>query len=274
MKVAHISKNKGKTIHYIIEDTAEKVEGVPFLTLTINTQKKGKTEISTINLKSYDDFMAFLERNDMPQSIMEATKKRFEELKVDHKIFTNLFTEKLREMTKDPEVALDSEVKSHLYLLLILKREGWGTQLVMEWYWKPRTKKELLLFYPYGASMQGFLGWGESLDTVIEGDQKQLERMGISREVLAQKLQDVLQSGTNDQYDVETIGYLGYQECPFCDKVQEGFSDIDFVIRNKANGNEVKGPGLIAHLIAEHGFFEGHRSPYRVDPEALVKTLF
>jgi hypothetical protein len=28
----------------------------------------------------------------------------------------------------------------------------------------------------------------------------------------------------------------------------------------------MEGPGLIIHLIREHGFFEGLNSPYRVDP--------
>ncbi len=42
------------------------------------------------------------------------------------------------------------------------------------------------------------------------------------------------------------------------------------MIDNRRTGKPLDGPGLIVHLIAEHGFFEGRESPYRVDPRAAI----
>lgn len=66
------------------------------------------------------------------------------------------------------------------------------------------------------------------------------------------------------------ILYCGYQMCPWGCGAR---SDFDFKVENERAGEVVKGPGLIVHLIREHHFFEGLRSPYRVDPFKLVKVL-
>ncbi len=67
---------------------------------------------------------------------------------------------------------------------------------------------------------------------------------------------------------VET--WRGFQDCPWgCpdgDCVKLGF--VDFTITNAETGESIKGPGLIAHLIREHQFFEGRGTPYRVSPKS------
>jgi hypothetical protein len=68
------------------------------------------------------------------------------------------------------------------------------------------------------------------------------------------------------------ISWCGYQACPWDCKICQ-WSDLDFRIENQRTGETLTGPGLIVHLIREHHFFEGLKSPYRVDPIKLVKVL-
>ena len=51
------------------------------------------------------------------------------------------------------------------------------------------------------------------------------------------------------------------------------YADRDFLLIHRRTGDWVKGPGLIVHLIRDHHFFEGTRSPYRVDPHQVAQTL-
>ncbi len=67
-------------------------------------------------------------------------------------------------------------------------------------------------------------------------------------------------------------GYRGLQECPWgCE--YDRWSSFDFQILNRQTGESVTGPGLIVHLIRQHHFFEGVESPYRTDPQQLVRVL-
>lgn len=51
------------------------------------------------------------------------------------------------------------------------------------------------------------------------------------------------------------------------------FADRDFVILNRDDRTWLKSPGLIAHLLHDHGFCEDPRSPYRVDPTRALQIL-
>jgi hypothetical protein len=73
---------------------------------------------------------------------------------------------------------------------------------------------------------------------------------------------------------------MGHQPCPWDDDDTGAsrWSSSDWLVRNLRTGQEMplpgmEGPGLIIHLIREHGFFEGLNSPYRVDPIALARLL-
>lgn len=45
------------------------------------------------------------------------------------------------------------------------------------------------------------------------------------------------------------------------------------MILNRKTGESFTAPALIVHLIRAHHFFEGVESPYRVDPEKVIRTL-
>lgn len=82
--------------------------------------------------------------------------------------------------------------------------------------------------------------------------------------------------GTDVGYLVEcfqifTLQYRGSQVCPWdgCGEV----GSFDFMILNRNTSASFTAPALIIHLIRVHHFFEGNDSPYRVDPEKVVRTL-
>jgi hypothetical protein len=74
------------------------------------------------------------------------------------------------------------------------------------------------------------------------------------------------------------VAYMGFQECPWgCTpkdvKYFAQWGSFDFFIFTLRTGDFISGPGLVIHLIREHGFFEGPESPYRVDPVKTSRLL-
>ena len=67
--------------------------------------------------------------------------------------------------------------------------------------------------------------------------------------------------------------YRGFQTCPWECHKEAKWSSIDFLVLNRTTGEGITGPGLIVHLIREHQFFEGEKTPYRVHPDRLAKVL-
>jgi len=192
----------------------------------------------------------------------------------------------LCKITEDPKAVMTEEYRSSLeYLveldyceedekLLNTKRTIYEQQ-VLEIYWKPKIPYNHRRFYSGGYSDGGFMGWGEILENVIEEDAAILKEMGYNCQQVGLKLKEILDDPDvyNNEYKTTIHGWMGSQICPFEGKAYR-HSSVDFVITNRKTGGKVSGPGLIWHLISKHGFFEGKKSPYRVDPEQLVKVLF
>ena len=153
-------------------------------------------------------------------------------------------------------------------------------------------------------SQGGFLGPYEKLMDVLREGDATLKRLGVTYEQIANKIEELIKAACEENlaswraqertswrigrspvilahFAVIIKSYLGYQMCPrsknfnqLC-KVGSGsrYGSIDFVITNNRTGEQLKGPGLIVHLIRDHHFFEGKHSPYRVDPEKAVRVL-
>ena len=82
------------------------------------------------------------------------------------------------------------------------------------------------------------------------------------------------------RFDISSTRWFGVQRCPWsafvpevCERTLPDAASTDWEIENCRTGKRVAGPGLIVHLIAAHGFFEGRESPYRVDPHELAEVL-
>lgn len=139
-------------------------------------------------------------------------------------------------------------------------------------------------FYPEKSSSAGFLIEGEKLKDVIMADRAICEELQIKPHEIGQKIFELLERAIKKQegvpknpviisgFEIRWDTWRGIQDCPF-DGSFESFSNIDFTITNLKTGESFSGPGLIAHLLKNHDFFEGHTS-YRVDPEQAIKVLF
>lgn len=166
---------------------------------------------------------------------------------------------------------------------------------------------------PGAYSQKGFLGRTESLEAVIAQDAQTLKTLGVSHEQIAAALERVLQSvddqrdqlyseGKHDEalkredglfpriraghLPSTDVGYLvggnlqvfierwrGFQVCPWPCADPVHWAYLDFLLLNREFGKYLTGPGMIVHLIREHHFFEGRKSPYRVDPEKAIQVL-
>lgn len=143
---------------------------------------------------------------------------------------------------------------------------------------------------PGEFSEAGFLGAHERLRDVQDADARTLASLHIAATALASRLERLLvralevkrNAATIDGFRVQLRRYKGFQPCPFAPQPFEmpcpgpgdrRLASVDWTIRHLANGARMTGPGLIAHLIGAHGFFEGFESPYRVDPRELAMLL-
>ena len=119
-------------------------------------------------------------------------------------------------------------------------------------------------------------------------DQSVLQELGLAYNDLAEPLDKLLKSAlqTNKTqinfFGIRLEKFKGYQICPWAvdphhQQCTAGggvdFGSIDWVITNTRRKIKVSGPGLIVHLIRDHHFFEGLKSPYRVEPLALAKLF-
>jgi len=143
---------------------------------------------------------------------------------------------------------------------------------------------------PGALSSAGFLGPDERLADVLEKDAQALAALKVTARQVADALAAVLEpiaagkqtSGQTGHFRIWLKRYKGSPRCPFLDDPKtlrclaaggQRLASMDWRIRNLRTGVEEKGPGLLVHLIAGHGFFEGFRSSYRVAPVALARLL-
>lgn len=143
------------------------------------------------------------------------------------------------------------------------------------------------LMRPGALSEAGFLGETERLQDVLKEDAKTLSSLGITAAEVADRLRPIVEEGIRrywesmedgksyliDTFRVKIKQWRGTQECPWICDVDHRWSSIDFEIENRRTGAILAGPGLIVHLIAEHGFFEGKGTRYRVDPRHAAEVL-
>ena len=144
---------------------------------------------------------------------------------------------------------------------------------------------------PGRYSVAGFLGPDERLADVLARDDATVRGLGLTHRRLAEGLAELLSAASAERGRRATVGgrfrvvltaYKGFQICPWAGDPRHGqcdaaggpdFASLDWAIRNVASGREMRGPGLIEHLIGAHHFYEGERSPYRVGPADLARLL-
>jgi hypothetical protein len=144
---------------------------------------------------------------------------------------------------------------------------------------------------PEAFSRAGFLGPTESLEQILEADRAKVERLHLTFEQIAEKLDSVLRAAeacprrsftSERELRVDVDIFPGFQICPWATDPHHAqcsagggvrHASVSWRIRNLKTGQEMRGPGLIVHLMRDHHFCEGHGSPFRVDPSDLARLL-
>jgi hypothetical protein len=144
---------------------------------------------------------------------------------------------------------------------------------------------------PGEFSQAGFLGEHERLEEVLARDARTLEEAKLLPDELADALERLLDAAedarrrsarVDGEFDVSVEVFTGFQICPWAPSPHSGqcaagggvrHASVEWRVRNRRTGEELRGPGLIVHLIRAHRFFEGFESPHRVDPLALARVL-
>lgn len=146
------------------------------------------------------------------------------------------------------------------------------------------TPEDKALENRLGASKfsgEGFLGTDHRpVDEIIADDLRTLERLGVSRESLLSVLKDAFAKARAALGgDVELRPFLiamahesmGRIPSPF--RGDGVFEKGDVVVTNSLTGESLVLTSLGLSMIEKHGFFQGHGSRYRIDPERAA-TLF
>jgi hypothetical protein len=127
----------------------------------------------------------------------------------------------------------------------------------------------------------GFLGDDpRPLEEIIEADAAALERMGVDPAAVAERMAElsrIARTGlgsfvkVDDTLEIAADDNRGVLVCPWADGARP-FKTVT-TARRTDTGQTVQWSDLSTHFIAEHGFFQGHGSAFRLDPRVLVDML-
>ncbi len=134
---------------------------------------------------------------------------------------------------------------------------------------------------PGKFSAEGFLGDDDrSLVDILRDDQAVVERLGLTHVEIAQKMKLLTRQGkaglekpivVDDTYEVVVEEFMGRIPCPYRDSW--GTYKRNTTVKRLRDGKVLSWSDMAIHLIADHGFYQGLGSPFRIDPEELAEFL-
>lgn len=145
----------------------------------------------------------------------------------------------------------------------------------------PQEKKIYDNFKPGKITKEGFLGDDtRHIHDIIEEDMHVLDRLKVSKEQIADRLQYFIEEGKKGletpvdlgDFTTQVIWRRGMLPSPFGDP-KRLYHKIVATVFNKKLNKEITYTQLNVHLIRDHGFFEGKGSVFRLEPEDVVKIL-
>ena len=145
---------------------------------------------------------------------------------------------------------------------------------------RPGAKSEV-------GSRLGFLGKDEKLlEILAEDNDYVVGKLGLTHQELAKHLHIIgtvaekhAKPGDKEgftfqyqgrRYNVKFTTFRGIMHSPFLDETKTN-SEAD--LTNLTTGAKLKYSRLVPHMIERYGFYEGHGTPYRVDPHAIVAVF-
>ena len=128
----------------------------------------------------------------------------------------------------------------------------------------------------------GFMGSDtRSVLDVIDADLAKLSKLGITAERIAARMReitDIAKDGLGNWVKIDenrqamTEEAKGTLVCPWPHPGK--FAKRVTTVRLNKSGRTAHWADLNIHLIAEHSFFEGRGSAFRIEPEKLIKIIF
>ncbi len=127
----------------------------------------------------------------------------------------------------------------------------------------------------------GFLGHDtRPVEEIIEADAATLERLGVQPADLGRRMAEltrIARAGlgsfvdAGEHLEVACDDNRGVIVCPWGDGTRHHKTIT--TARRTDTDQTVRWSDLSAHLIAQHGFFQGRGSPFRIEPRELVEVI-
>ena len=146
----------------------------------------------------------------------------------------------------------------------------------------PQTEKLEQLLRSSGLSAGGFMGRDRRpISEIIETDRAEVQRLGYNLKQIAARMQALTDAGVpafgnsvivDQRLDVRVEESRGRIVCPWPHAV--GCPKRVTTIRDMKTEQTIRYADLNVHLIAEHGFFEGRGSTFRLEPAQLIALIF
>lgn len=145
----------------------------------------------------------------------------------------------------------------------------------------PRLNQIQENMIPGAFTAHGFLGEdSRALKDILRHDNAEVEKLGLSHEQIAGRMQYFTEKGkelldipvtVGENYEILVDDHRGEIPCPFADNQKAIKTNTKFT--NRKMGITIFWSDLNIHMIRYHGFYEGKGSFFRNDPEKLAKVL-
>lgn len=146
----------------------------------------------------------------------------------------------------------------------------------------PNTEKLAKILKSTSISASGFMGTDtRSFNEIIDADLAELQKLNYTSQQVAERMEQITNKATeglgstvqiDDAHQAVIIEAKGRIPCPwphpgyFAKRVTE--------LTDTSTGQKIHWSDLNIHLIAEHSFFEGHGSDFRIEPRQIIEMLF
>ena len=128
----------------------------------------------------------------------------------------------------------------------------------------------------------GFMGTdGRPLEEIVDTDMVSLAHLGYTAAQVADRMQELTVLAIPELGNPVAVGgnltvtsqdYMGRIICPWPHPMR--LAKRITVARRTDTDESIRWTDLSIHMIAEHSFFEGKGSPFRIEPGKLVHLIF
>jgi hypothetical protein len=145
----------------------------------------------------------------------------------------------------------------------------------------PDTQKLEQILKSPAFSSAGFMGTDtRSLAEIIDADLAELARLSYTAQQITECMQQITDTAAkalgnwisiDDTRRAMIAEAKGRIPCPW--PHAGNFAKRVTILKDTNTGSEIKWSDLNIHLIAEHNFFEGRGSAFRIKPKEIVEML-